>query len=85
VPDDEAARPIDWPAQLSRLVEWTRRLPGYHPGGTLRRLKQWLALAARHGGFDGFESVKRAATVDDLLAGVRDGCGRELQRVACPT
>ena len=68
VPDDEAARPVDWPAQLMSLVAWTRRFPGYHPEGVVRRLKQWLALAARHAGFAGFEAVKRVTTVEGLLA-----------------
>lgn len=70
VPADEAACPVDWAGELGRLIGWTRRLPGSSPEGTLRRLKQWLSLAARHGGFAGFEAVKRAATVADLLAAV---------------
>jgi tRNA-dihydrouridine synthase C len=67
---DDAVRPVDWPAELRRLVEWVERFPGGSPEGTVRRLKQWLAYAARHGGFTGFETVKRTATVDELLAAV---------------
>ncbi|MBN9519972.1 tRNA-dihydrouridine synthase family protein [bacterium] len=70
VPADEAARPADWAAALGRLVWWAGRFPGGTPEGVVRRLKQWLALAARHGGFAGFEAVKRAKTVADLLSGV---------------
>lgn len=59
---------------LRRLVGWVGRFPGGSAEGTVRRLKQWLALAERHGGFAGFESLKRAGTVDELLAGVRAAC-----------
>ena len=61
--------PIDWPAHLSRLVEWSRRYGGHSPDGTVRRLKQWLHLAARYGDFGRFDAVKRALTLDELLAG----------------
>ncbi|MFO0800234.1 MAG: tRNA-dihydrouridine synthase family protein [Gemmataceae bacterium] len=68
VPADEANRPVDWAAELRRLVGWVSRFPAASPAGTVRRLKQWLSLAARHGGFAGFEVVKRVETLDDLLA-----------------
>jgi tRNA-dihydrouridine synthase C len=67
-PDDEPARPVDWPALLRRLAEWASGFPGWTADGTLRRLKQWLSLAARHGGFAGFEEVKRATTVEEVIA-----------------
>jgi tRNA-dihydrouridine synthase C len=69
-PDAGADCPIDWPARLSRLVEWSRRFPGHRPEGIVRRLKQWLHLAAMHGGFAAFHSVKRAGTIDELFAGL---------------
>ncbi len=80
VPAEEAARPVVWPVELWRLVEWTYRFPGNTPEGTVRRLKQWLALGARHGGFAGFEAVKRAETVAELLAGVEAACGLDPTR-----
>ncbi|QDU20247.1 tRNA dihydrouridine synthase [Urbifossiella limnaea] len=70
VPPDDANRPVDWAAELRRLVGWVSRFTPASPGGTVRRLKQWLAMAARHGGFAGFEVVKRVETLDDLLAAV---------------
>lgn len=75
VPADEADRPVDWPGHLGRLVGWARRFPGYNPVGIVRRLKQWLGLAARHGAFGEFEAVKRAGTVDELLTAVGAACG----------
>ena len=66
--DAEADRPIDWPVQLRRLVEWSRRFPGHRPEGTVRRLKQWLHLAATHGSFAAFHAVKRADTTDEVFA-----------------
>jgi tRNA-dihydrouridine synthase C len=76
VPADAAARPVDWPEHLRRLVGWTRRFPGSSTAGTVRRLKQWLSLAARYGGFSGFGAVKRAGTVEELLAAVGAASGR---------
>ena len=72
LPDTEFDRPIDWHAQLRRLVEWSRRFPGHRPEGTVRRLKQWLHLAAVHGSFAHFHAIKRATTLDELFAGL---CG----------
>lgn len=75
LPADEEAHPVDWAEELRRLVAWVGRFPGASSQGTVRRLKQWLSLAARHGGFAGFEAVKRTETVDALLAVV--GAARE--------
>lgn len=80
VPDDVNARPVDWAAELRRLVGWVGRFPGGSSVGTTRRLKQWLALAARHGGFAGFEGVKRLEGIDDLLAAVGDAGARAAER-----
>jgi tRNA-dihydrouridine synthase C len=70
VPADETPRPVDWPERLRRLVWWAGQFPGFRPEGMVRRLKQWLAMAARHGDFAAFEAVKRAATVEELLVEV---------------
>lgn len=58
------AEAIDWPVWLRRLLDHT---PAAGPGA-VRRLKQWLRMAAAVGTFAGFDAVKRAATVDDLFA-----------------
>jgi tRNA-dihydrouridine synthase C len=65
--------PPRWPVLL-------RQLPIYDPcGGGVKRLKQWLRLAAAYGTFAHFDAVKRATTAGELLAvveavsGVRHG------------
>jgi tRNA-dihydrouridine synthase C len=60
--------PIDWPFQLRRLVD---RSPAVD--GLVKRLKQWLRIAAEFGTFTRFDEVKRAGTVGELLAGVSSG------------
>ncbi len=67
-PADDADTPVGWPTHLRRLVGWMERSPGYRAEGAVRRLKQWLSLAAAHGGFTGFDAIKRVASVEDLLA-----------------
>src|SRR5207302_1800967 len=44
---------IDWAAQLRRLLDRA-------PGVTVKRLKQWLRMAADYGTFARFDDVKRA-------------------------
>jgi tRNA-dihydrouridine synthase C len=56
---------IDWPAELRRLVAWT---PAGSAGGLVKRLKQWLRMAASYGTFARFDEVKRAGSVAELLA-----------------
>ena len=68
-----AAGPIDWPAELRRLVGWT---PAGSAGGLVKRLKQWLRMAAAYGTFARFDEVKRAGCAAELLA-VLDGPVRE--------
>ena len=58
----------DWSFLLRRLVA----LSGEN-GKTLARMKGWLNLAHRFGGFQGFDDLKRAATVNELLSGL--DCG----------
>jgi tRNA-dihydrouridine synthase C len=69
-PIPDAPDPIDWEAHLGRLIEWSGRFSGGHPNGLLKRLKQWLRLAAAHGDFAGFEAAKRVGSVAELLAAV---------------
>lgn len=53
--------PIDWAAQVRRLL-------GRAPDVTVKRLKQWLRLAAEYGTFAHFGEVKRTGSVAELLA-----------------
>ncbi len=58
--------PVDWPTLLRGLVEESGE-----GGRTLARLKQWLAMAGRHGDFRHFDLVKRAGSVAELFATLR--------------
>jgi tRNA-dihydrouridine synthase C len=60
--------PVDWAAELRRLARWADAVPGYRPDRTLKRLKQWLRYAADHGGYGGFDAVRRAATMEELFS-----------------
>lgn len=64
----ERAEPLDWTERLERLIYWCEQ---FHPGTdrrTLARLKQWLNIGYRHGGYDAFQRVKRAANVTELMS-----------------
>lgn len=67
--DDD--HPFDWLAPLQRLVDWTRGFPEHRPEQLVRRLKQWLKLAATFGAFRRFDSIKRAGGVEELFAILR--------------
>ena len=66
-PPSGPLRPIDWPAELQRLVDRMADRPG---GRIVRRLKQWLKLGAAFGTFDRFDAVKRVETVEEVFAGL---------------
>lgn len=59
--------PVDWRAELERLVVYTRLFEQNVPGRTVFRLKQWLKIASLYGSFEGFETVKLAQSVDELF------------------
>lgn len=58
----------DWRPLFERFLAWSAHYRGEVPGGAVRKLKQWLRIAANCGAFAGFDAVKRAATVDELFA-----------------
>ena len=60
-------RGCDWPAILSRLMEWTRLLKEHAPENGVRRLKQWLKMAATVGTFHRFDEVKRCESESELI------------------
>lgn len=68
IPPRSALAPFDWSRQLLRLEEWTRELLEHPPENGVRRLKQWLKMASTCGTFDAFDQVKRAETVEELIA-----------------
>lgn len=55
-----------WGGRISRFVEHCRAV-SEQESYALNRSKQWLRLAASRGTFDGFERVKRAAGITELL------------------
>lgn len=76
----EPPREFDWAELLGQLVEWSRRFGEQQPERIVRRLKQWLKMAASFGHFKGFDAIKRATTVEqicDPVSGVviGDTCG----------
>jgi tRNA-dihydrouridine synthase C len=69
---NETDRAFDWVTQLQRLVECTQVFAERRPEQTIRRLKQWLNLAATFGNFTGFDTIKRARSIDELFAILRN-------------
>jgi tRNA-dihydrouridine synthase C len=61
----------NWLPRLERFIAWRRTFHEHDRERSLPRLKQWLNLAAKHGGFQGFESLKRAGSVEELFAKLR--------------
>jgi tRNA-dihydrouridine synthase C len=61
---------FDWPELLHRLVGWSQRFVPYRSESLVRRLKQWLKLASAFGSFHGFDAIKRAGTVEELMHGL---------------
>lgn len=57
----------EWPALLARLVHWMNALLDPPPENGVRRLKQWLKLAATAGRFSHFDRIKRSESVEALL------------------
>jgi tRNA-dihydrouridine synthase C len=80
-PKAAAMRAIDWPAELERLVEWTHRTERSADKAVFR-MKQWLKMAATFGTFTGFEAIKRARSMNELLVSLRGGCLSGLSRPA---
>lgn len=61
----------DWISLLNGLLEWTDHYEFKVSPRGVQRLKQWMALAARHGNFAGFDQVKRTETVAEFFAALR--------------
>jgi tRNA-dihydrouridine synthase C len=60
----DAPGTIDWPVWLRQFLEYSP-----HSGpGAVRRLKQWLRMAATFGSFAGFDAIKRTTSVEELFA-----------------
>jgi tRNA-dihydrouridine synthase C len=72
-PADSPAE-FDWGTKLGRLVEWSRECRDFSAGRTVGRLKQWLKLAATLGQFTRFDAIKRAESIEELLAGLDRTC-----------
>ena len=72
VPAAVGTIPIDWRPYLRCLAAASQRLSVASPAQAerylVRRMKQWLKIAALSGTFAEFDSIKRAETVDELFA-----------------
>lgn len=62
----------NWESVISRLAFHSKRQRENKREKTLHRLKQWLNFAARFGGFDHFDAVKRVQDEDELLRVLRN-------------
>jgi len=82
LPVRESLLPMEWPAILQRLVDWTRGFPEKRPEQTLRRLKQWLNMAARFGTFTDFHAIKQASSIEELLVNLATSA-TSLSSVSC--
>jgi tRNA-dihydrouridine synthase C len=61
----------DWPTRLERLAALTAATYDSGTNRTLHRMKQWLNMAATFGAFAGFDAIKRARSVEELLTNLR--------------
>lgn len=59
--------PIDWANEMFKLVQWSGRYEENRPERIIRRLKQWLKLAAVHGSFKRFDEIKQTRTPQELI------------------
>lgn len=59
------AAPVEWAALMTRLI--ARSGVESSSGRILRRLKQWLSMAARFGTFREFDAIKRSESIDELM------------------
>lgn len=73
-----AAPETNWSALLRGLVSHVEFYEARTPAWTVKRLKQWLKIAANHGGFVHFDAVKLAESVEeffDCLRSIEDEWG----------
>jgi tRNA-dihydrouridine synthase C len=68
LPTSSVSLPGHWATHLQRLVRWMATDDRFSPERTVRRLKQWLKLAAVGGTFTGFDTIKRAKDIEELFA-----------------
>lgn len=59
---------IHWPSQIQSFIEWSRFYGNPIDVGVASRIKQWLHLAAIHGGFPHFEAIKRSKNPKEIVA-----------------
>ena len=59
---NEEFKPDNWVEILQQFCKCCEEFHGDENPKTLNRMKQWLAIAARFGDFDGFDQLKRLTT-----------------------
>ncbi len=67
-----AFAPADWIPLLQRLVDLMAFYGERVPAHATLRVKQWLRMASHHGDFHHFDAIKRAQTLPELFAILRD-------------
>lgn len=72
--DTSSNAPFDWVSPLQSLAAWTERIEGETTPVLVCRLKQWLKLAGRHGGFTDFDLIKRVQSAEELFALLSASC-----------
>ena len=73
--DHEPLKEFEWSALLTSLVDWSRAYQQSQPERIVRRLKQWLKMAATFGNFMAFDAIKRATTIEEICHSVSDSAG----------
>jgi tRNA-dihydrouridine synthase C len=66
-PEVDPDRRLDWSPPVQRFVAWSLAC-GQRPEQVVRRLKQWLKMAATAGTFAGFDRVKRTTRIDEIVS-----------------
>lgn len=59
---------VEWDPLLRGFLRWCEHYEEYLANHVVKRLKQWLSIASRHGDFSHFDVLKRAMTVDEFFA-----------------
>lgn len=57
----------DWPAFMRGLAKWSEVYQRRISTRMLKRLKQWLNLAAKHGGYPHFETLKKIESAPEFF------------------
>ncbi len=80
--DGRVVEETDWIPLLRSLVALTDWYSDKVTARSLMRLKQWLSLASKFGGFEHFDRVKQATTLEQFFSCLQSALGTERGEVA---